>query len=87
MGPAFAGGHHIAMGVEGNGFATLACWAKGPAHDQVGDGLKACSLHPLWRDRVHFGLVTKALQQLGSALGVGGVVAGRGIGGDLHQRA
>ena len=55
--PTLAGGHHIAVGIEGNGFAG----AIRAAHDQVGDGLQAIGLDLGLRHRVFFCLKSEGL--------------------------
>ena len=83
--PAFARWHHIAVGVQCNGFAAIAGRAVGAAHDQVGDGLHAVVLHLLHRYYVFFSVKTKGFNQVCRAFCVGGVVAWGGIGRHLHQ--
>ena len=80
--PAFAGGHDIAVGVEGDGGAV---GAVATAHDQVGDAFQSGGVDFGGGDRVAFHLKAQLGQQLGGAFGVGGVVARRGVGGDSHQ--
>ena len=80
--PAFTGGHHVAVGVQCNGFALTVL----APHDQVGDGLQAAGLDLGFGYRVLFCLIAKGLEQFGRALGVRGVVARRGVCGHLHQR-
>jgi hypothetical protein len=70
------------VGVEGNGGAAVAVAA---AHDQVGDALQTGGLHLGCGHRVGFDFPAPGAQQFGGALGVGGVVAGRGVGGHAHQ--
>ncbi|MNS76702.1 hypothetical protein D3C72_1102570 [compost metagenome] len=84
LGPALAGRHHIAVGVQGDG-AARACAAVLAAHDQVGDRFHAIGLDLGFRHHVPFGFVAKVLEQLGRTFGVGRIVAGRRIGGNLHQ--
>ncbi|MCY1379688.1 hypothetical protein D9M69_674290 [compost metagenome] len=70
------------MGVERDGAATVAVLA---AHDQVGDRFEAVVFHLLRGHGVLLGVEAEVLQQLGGALGVRRVVAGRRVGGHLHQ--
>ena len=82
MGPALARGHHVAMGVERNGFAAR---PVAVAHDQVGDALQAGGVYLGGRYRVLFGLDAHGLQQFGRALGVRRVVARRRVGGHANE--
>ena len=81
FGPAFAGGHHVTVGIEQHGFAG----AIGAPYQQVGHALHADGVHFGFRHGVLFGLQTHAVQQLGGALGVRCVVAGRRVGGDAYE--
>jgi hypothetical protein len=74
-------GHHVAVGVQRNGLA----FAVAAAHDQVGDRFEATGLHLGGWYRVFFSFKAKGLQQLGGALGMRGVVAGRCVGGHANQ--
>ena len=82
LGPAFARRHHVAVGVQGDGAATV---TVGAAHDQVGDGLHAIGLDVGFGHDVLLGVEAEAFDQLGSAFGVGCVVAGRRVRGHLHH--
>ena len=82
VGPALAGRHHIAMGVEGNGWAV----AVVAAHDQVGDALQTQRLHLGGGYGMFFGHQAHGGQQFGGALRVRRIVARRGVGRHLDQR-
>jgi hypothetical protein len=67
MRPAFARRHHIAVRVQGNGFA----FAIFAAHDQVGDRFEAVGFDFSGGHGVLFGHKAHGCQQLGGALGRG----------------
>jgi hypothetical protein len=86
--PAFARRHHVAVGVERDRQAAVAVAVRPAifaAHDQVGDRFEAVVLHFLRGHGVLLGIEAEVLQQLGGALGVRCVVAGRGVGGHAHE--
>ena len=82
MRPAFTRWNHIPMGVQCNCFASVAIT---PAHDQVGDGLQAHGAHFFFWNHVLFSVQSHRSQQLGCALGMRRVVAGRGVGGNANE--
>ncbi|CAN6484085.1 unnamed protein product [Victoria cruziana] len=84
VGPAFAGRHHVTMGIERDGWATRAITA---AHDEVGDALQAGGVDLGLGHGIGFNLPAPGVQQFGRALGVGCVVARRRVGGHAHKLA
>ena len=81
VGPAFAGRHHVAVRVQ----PDRAAGAVAAPDDQVGDGRQAGGLHVAGGHGVLLGLEAEGLEQFGGAVGVRCVVAGRRVGGHLHQ--
>ena len=82
LGPAFAGGHHVAVRVQRNGAAT---WAVGAARHQVGDAFQACCLHGGLRHFMFFNRQAHGFYQPGSAQCMRRVVAGRCVGGHADE--
>ena len=80
-GPALAGRHHVAVGVEQHGLAGAVL----APHHQVGDGLQTAGTHLVFRHGIFFGDEAHRGEQLGGAFGMRRVVAGRCVGGHSDQ--
>ncbi|TKW55293.1 hypothetical protein CTA1_1148 [Colletotrichum tanaceti] len=87
--PALARRHHVAVGVKRHGAAgagvSTGVSAKATADDEVRDGLHAVGADLGGGHRVALGFEAEFPQQLGGALRVRRVVAGRRVGGHAHQ--
>ena len=73
------------MGVQADGAALAGLAPQAAAHHQVGDRFQAGRTHGGVGHGMHLSGVAEALQQLGGAQRMRRVVAGRGVGGHLHQ--
>ena len=82
MRPAFSGWHHIAMRIQGNGFAACPEWS---AHNEVGEGGQPISFDLCFRHRKLFCDVANLLQKLSGFFGMRCIVARRRVGWHLHQ--
>ena len=83
--PAFARGHHIAMGIERHHRVGSFTHAKLAPHDEVGERLQPVGLHPFSGHRMHFGRQAHVGQEPRRELGVRRVIARRSVGRLTHQ--
>ena len=81
MGPAFAGRHHVAMGVQRHHWS----WTKALPHDEVGGAHHADPGELSGGDRVALDHKAEALQQTRGVPGMRVAVAGRVVGGEADE--